>query len=180
MSMNTHHLGMAHAISLVSINTHPLGMAHAISQVSVNTHPLGMAHAISQVSVNTHHLGMAHAISQVSLNTHHLGMAHAISQVSVNTHHLGMAHAISQVSVNTHHLSIPCNTGGIFFSFDKAYTERKNKYTIKIKKLYLTSHIRNRQHKLSRPFIVTNKVSINKYLPASIYTSNTKYLLFDC
>ena len=34
---------------------------------------------------------------------------------------------------------------------------------IKIKKLYLTSHITNRQHKLNRAFIATNKVSINKY-----------------
>lgn len=37
------------------------------------------------------------------------------------------------------------------------------KIKVKIKKLYLTLHIRNRQYKVSRAFIATNKVFINKW-----------------
>ena len=46
---------------------------------------------------------------------------------------------------------------------------------IKTKNLYLTSHIRNRQHKLSRAFIVTNKVSSNKlyHLVTSFFLHRT-------
>ena len=47
------------------------------------------------------------------------------------------------------------------------------KVKIKIKKLYLTSLIRNRQHKLVRAFIVTKQYLFNRYLPALLYLPST-------